>query len=115
MSFVNHFLKIFTHKHIDELVKILFKMPKTGQTKDGNVAKSGSGNAAKAGSANAAEKVAKADAVKAAEKVAETAAEKPTKSAEAKNVTETVQKSMKKLMKVKSGNAADGAKRKAKK
>ena len=53
-------LKIFTHKHIDEIVKILFKVPKVAeQTKDGNVAKPGSGNAAKAGSANAAEKAAK--------------------------------------------------------
>lgn len=35
-------LKIFTHKHIDEIVKILFKVPKTaGQTKDENVAKVG--------------------------------------------------------------------------
>ena len=43
-------LKIYPHKHIDEIVKILFKVPKVaGQVKDENVAKAGSGNAAKVG------------------------------------------------------------------
>ncbi len=35
-------LKIYPHKHIDEIVKILFKMPKVaGQAKDENAAKVG--------------------------------------------------------------------------
>ena len=40
-------LKIFTHKHIDEIVKILFKMPKAEQTKEAQVEKPAASDDAK--------------------------------------------------------------------